>query len=87
MLTGRPSHRMYAKPLKTNWVTSVAMKASILILLTIQELKIPTAAPAASVMSAAITKGSPMLTSVAHRTPVNAATDPGERSFCPAIIR
>ena len=70
-----------------DWVTRVAMKASSLILVTIQELNSPTTTPPSRVSRTAGTAGTPQLSSSASSTPEKAARDPGERSFWAAMIR
>ena len=59
METGLPSQMMYAAPRTIICVTSVAMNASILIKLTIQELKSPTSAPTHRVIRIATGIGRP----------------------------
>lgn len=63
------------------------MKASSLILLTMKALQRPTAIPARIVITQVTMNGTPMPTRVAARTPEKAASDPGDRSFCPAMMR
>lgn len=87
MATGRPSQISWAKPLTMVWVTSVAMKASSLMQLTIQALNSPQSTPQPRVKRTATGIGSPHCRNRATATPQKAHKDPGDRSFWPAIIR
>ena len=68
-------------------VTKVAINASSLILFTIHALNNPTTTDAPRVRRIASTMGVPFATKSATITPENAARDPGDKSFCPAIIK
>ena len=68
-------------------VTSVAMNASSLILFTIHALKSPTRTPASKTTMIATIIGISLESSNAASVPQKAASEPGDRSFCPAMIR
>ena len=71
----------------TDWVTSVAMKASSFSSLTMKALQTPTTAPTTMVISSVTPKPTPLDTSSALSTPRKATSEPGDRSFWPSMIR
>ena len=68
-------------------VTRVAMNASSLILLTIHALKKPVATPASKTTAIVRINGTFFESNNAASVPQKAAREPGDRSFCPAMIR